>query len=261
MASELAVTISQLPAGGPDLDSEWDRIVAHVERAESDLVVLPELPFYRWLPATDEVDADRWEAAVRAHDDWIERFDELAPATVVSSRPVTRDGTRANEGFVWTAEDGYRPVHQKVHLPDEAHFWEASWYEPGPADFSPVEVGDLSVGVLICTELWAMERVREYGRAGVDVIVTPRATRRATSETWLAAGRTAAVVSGAFSLSANRSGPIGDADVEFGGQSWCFGPDGERLAVTGDDEPILTVTVDSADAERARDSYPRYALE
>lgn len=261
MVSEFNVTISQVPAGGPDCATDWSRLVTHVEQEESDLVVLPEMPFYRWVPATDNVDIDLWDTAVQAHDDWIDRLDELAPATVMSSRPVVRDGTRLNEGFVWDAETGYRPVHQKVYLPNEQDVWEASWYESGPDDFSPIELGDISVGFLICTELWAMEQVREYGREGIHFLVTPRATGRTTSEKWLAAGRTAAVVSGAFSLSANRVSNGDDNNPEFGGQSWCFDPDGNRLAITSDEDPFLTVTVNPADAEHAQDTYPRYALE
>jgi N-carbamoylputrescine amidase len=260
MATELAVTVAQAPSGETRLETDWSRLVAHVDREGSDLVVLPEMPFYRWLPATDDVDPDAWERAVRAHDEWVERFDELGPAAVMGSRPVVREGTRLNEAFVRDADDGYRPVHHKAHLPDEPGFREASWYEAGRGEFEPVEVTGVSVGVLVCTELWAMEQVRTYGREGVDCLVTPRATGAATSGKWLAAGRTAAVVAGAFSLSANRSGTEDDGPA-FAGESWCFDPDGERLAVTSADEPFATVTVDVEAARRARETYPRYAID
>jgi N-carbamoylputrescine amidase len=256
--ADFRVTISQLPAGGSEPARDWDRLVDHVTREGSDLVVLPEMPFDDWLPATDDVDPDAWDAAVRAHDESLDRFDDLAPAAVAGSRPVTREGTRLNEGFVWDTEQGYRAVHHKARLPDEAGFWEASWYDPGPEDFSPVTVAGVSVGFLICTELWAMEQARAYGRDGVHLLVTPRATEAATSEKWLAAGRTAAVVAGAFSVSANRSKV--DDGPDFAGESWCFGPDGERLGLTSDDEPFVTVVIDPADAERAQETYPRYAL-
>jgi N-carbamoylputrescine amidase len=262
MSDEFTVTVSQVPSGEDGLEADWSRLVAHVERAGSDIVVLPEMAFTRWLPATDDVNADAWAAAVRSHDDWVDRFDALSPAAVAGSRPVLRDGDRLNEAFVWDAGDGYRAAHHKAHLPDESGFWEASWYEAGSPEFEPVEVAGISVGFLVCTELWAMEQVRAYGRAGVDLLVTPRATGTATSEKWLAAGRTAAVVAGAFSLSANRSETARNGDgPTFAGESWCFHPDGDRLAVTAAGEPFATVTVDLDDARRAPDTYPRYAID
>jgi len=260
MDSEFRVTISQVPSGGTNCETEWKQLVEHVEQNHSDLVVLPEMPFYRWLPASNAVDPAEWDASVEAHDEWLTRLEALTPAVVASSRPVVRDGTPLNEGFVWSANTGYRPVHHKAYLPDEKGFWEASWYDAGPSEFSLVEVTGLSTGFLICTELWAMEQVRAYGRKGVQLIISPRATGAQTSKKWLAAGRTAAVVAGAFSVSANRA-PNDNETPEFGGQSWCFGPDGGRLALTSEKAPFRTVTINPSDAEKARETYPRYAIE
>jgi N-carbamoylputrescine amidase len=67
---------------------------------------------------------------------------------------VTRGGTRLNEGFAWSAGDGYRAVHDKVFLPNEAGYWEAGWYSPGARVFETAAVAGASVGLLICTELW-----------------------------------------------------------------------------------------------------------
>ena len=38
-------------------------------------------------------------------------------------------------------------------------------------------------------------------------------------------------------------------------------PDGDVLAVTSRSEPFATVDVDLANAERAKSTYPRYALD
>ncbi|MGF1661998.1 MAG: hypothetical protein ACFCVG_05955 [Kineosporiaceae bacterium] len=42
--------------------------------------------------------------------------------------------------------------------------------------------------------------------------------------------------------------------------SWVIGPDGDVLARTTSDEPIATVDIDLDHADRARRTYPRYAL-
>jgi len=105
-----------------------------------------------------------------------------------------------------------------------------------------------------------MERARAYGKAGAHLIVTPRATPLSTVDKWLAGGRVAAVVSGAFSLSSNRAG-AGAQGMRFGGQGWIIGPDGEALGLTSRECPIVTLDIDLNEAERAKSTYPRYVSE
>jgi len=102
-----------------------------------------------------------------------------------------------------------------------------------------------------------MERGRAYGKQGVHLLVTPRATGKPTVEKWLVGGRAAAVVSGAFSLSSNRF----SRSVDLGGQGWVVGPDGQVLAVTSRAQLFLTVSIDLEEAERAKGTYPRYMLD
>jgi N-carbamoylputrescine amidase len=160
---------------------------------------------------------------------------------------------------VWQAERGHRGLHRKSYLPNEEEFWEASWYEPGDRNFAPFEVGGIRAGFQICTELWSMEHARLYGKAGVHLIACPRGTPRETLDKWLAGGRASAVVSGAFVLSSNRFTPPG-AVPSLGGQGWVVGPEGEVLVRTSREEPFATVEVDLSEAERAKGTYPRYAI-
>ncbi len=91
------------------------------------------------------------------------------------------------------------------------------------------------------------------------MIVTPRAKERASLEKWLVAGRSAAVVSGAFCLSSNRSGE--GRNTDWGGQGWIIGPDGEVLGLTSKEQPFITVEIDLSEAECAKQTYPRYVGE
>ena len=71
------------------------------------------------------------------------------------------------------------------------------------------------MGVLLCTEIMFNERARELGRAGADLIVTPRATGM-NIHRWMVAGAMAAIVSGCYVASANRIGQTRDG-LQFGG--------------------------------------------
>lgn len=254
------VTVCEFQDDPDGFAQDWVQLVAHVKAKASNVVLLPEMPFYPWFARTQFFDPAVWQETVNAHDVWQKRFNELAPTIILGSRPVNDGNSRLNEGFVWEQGSGYLAAHRKYYLPDEEGYWEASWYHRGDGDFTSTERSSLRIGFLICTELWFMERARLYGKAGVHLIVNPRATGRGTVEKWLTCGRTAAIVSGAFALSSNRVSSERQSP-EFGGQGWIIGPDGQVLGLTSRARPFVTVEIDMSEAERAKGTYPRYVLE
>jgi N-carbamoylputrescine amidase len=257
----MRVTVCELNDDPEVFEEEWGALAAHVKDEASELVLLPEMPFYGWFPRSAQFEAAVWGEALAAHDRWLERLAELAPAAVLGSRPVERkDGQRLNEGFIWVPAGGYREAHAKHYLPDEEGFWEASWYGRGEGDFTPADCGGAHVGFAICTELWFLERARAYGRQGVHILASPRGTLLLTVEKWLVGGRAAAIAAGAYSLSSNRVSRESSWPV-FGGQGWVVSPEGEILALTSRQRPFVTVEIDLQEAERAKGTYPRYVEE
>jgi N-carbamoylputrescine amidase len=255
----LRVTVCELSCETSAFEDEWAELVTHVRERSSQLVLLPEMAFSAWFAAVRDYDIATWRRAVDAHDRWLARLIELAPATVLGTRPIDRKGSRFNEAFVWQAGQGYRGAHLKSFLPDEEEFWEASWYDAGDKNFAVSEAGGVRLGFQICTELWSMEHARLYGKQGVHLIACPRGTPHATLDKWLAGGRASAVVSGAFVLSSNRATPQGTVP-SLGGQGWLVGPESDVLARTSRRERFATVEIDLAEAERAKRTYPRYAI-
>lgn len=252
------MTVCELPDDRQAFDLAWQKLVEHVGDERSDLVILPEMPFAPWLAASPDFSPRVWDAAVESHLQWMTRLVEMTPASVISSRPVSRSGRRFNEGFVWTAEAGALPVHDKRYLPDETGFWEARWYEAGDGSFDAFDAAGVRAGLMICTDMWAINHAIEYGKAGVQIIATPRATGRPTVEKWLTGGRAVAIVSGAFSVSSNWAAAGDDGD--FGGGGWIIDPDGVPLARTSAAQPYHTLCIDLAAADAAKRTYPRYAI-
>jgi N-carbamoylputrescine amidase len=75
---------------------------------------------------------------------------------------------------------------------------------------------------------------------------------------WKAAGRVAAVNSGAFCLSSNYSNS-NKQGLKWAGTGWIIEPEGgEILGLTSNDNPLLTMEIDLSVAEKAKKTYPRY---
>lgn len=254
----MKVTVCELPNEPDALALAWDRLVEHANAERSELVVLPEMPLHRWLAHTREPRAGDWSEAVQAHERWMPRLDELSPAVVIGTRPVVERDARLNAGYVREPGGKPRTVHAKYYLPDEPGFWEASWYQRGDGEFSAARTSRGVVGFLICTELWFNHHARGYAEQGVQLLVCPRATPRASADKWVAGGRAAAVVGGAFCLSSNLAGTTCQGG-DYAGRGWVIEPEeGEVLGLTSRERPFLTVDIDPAVADRAKRTYPRY---
>jgi N-carbamoylputrescine amidase len=253
----MKITVCEMPDDPAEFEGAWARLSRHVRRDSSDLVLLPEMPFFYWFCAAPKFDPEVWKKAVHAHGEWIRRIRELGAPVVLGSGPINRGGRRLNQGFVWTKE-GVKGVHFKKYLPDEPGYYEASWYHRGRGPFTPFEVLGWKTGLMICSDLWSMANARMYGRKGVQLIAVPRATGDRSVEKWVAGGKVAAVLAGAYCASSNRIGKRGDAS--FGGRGWVIDPDGEVLGLTSGARPFVTTDIERTRADEAKKTYPRDSL-
>ena len=250
----MKATITQLDAS--KIESEWQRLKDHAAANESHLVLLPEMCFAPWFCAQATPDESTWHSAVSAHERWLQRLPELPAQIIAGSAPRDIQGKRHNIAYLWSRDTGLRWAHGKTYLPNDEGYWEAEWYDRAPVEFQAAPLDDLTVGFMICTEIWFMRHAREYGKQGAHLLLNPRSTPRHTNAKWLAGGQTAAVIAGAFCLSSNHAGQTGD--LRLGGMGWICEPDGEVLATTSEEQPFVTLDLDLALADRAKSTYPRY---
>ncbi|MDX1710570.1 MAG: carbon-nitrogen hydrolase family protein [Rhodovibrionaceae bacterium] len=252
----MKVTVCQIDNRPENLEASWQALVDHVGSVGSEFVLLPEMPFSDWLAAEEQVDGARWQKAVHDHEHWLERLPELGAQAVAGTRPALDGHRRRNRAFVH-CDGRVEDIRDKAYLPDEPWYWEASWYEPGPVDYPTFSAAGAVAGVQICTEMWFLQHARAYGEAGAQLLCVPRATPHQSIDKWLAGGRTAGVVAGAFCLSSALWNPPG-APANLGGLAWITDPEGNVLATTTPQTPAATADIDLADADAAKRSYPRY---
>lgn len=255
----MKVTVCELASAAHQFLPQWQDLLAYVKETQSELLVLPEMPFYPWLCGSEQYSAEQWQAAELAHHSYLAQLLDL-PCAVVASRPVTEESGRYNRGFL-SENAAYTEVHSKYYLPDEVGFWEASWYQPGDGKFKTFDTAQAKCGMLICTDIWFLERARQYGRAGAQLIVNPRANYPGAQDQamWQIATQAAAFSSGAWVLTSNLLPP--DADENTCAQGWIVSPDGEVVAQTCIDQPFVTYDLDLNAALEARRRYPCYVKE
>lgn len=252
--TKLKVGVCELPSDlSPDADA-WKRLCESVSREAPDLLLLNEMPFGSWIAAGSAFDETQWNESVDAHERGIQHLHDLGAKIVASTRPRTHGSLRTNEAFI-----GDEAVHTKQYFPDEEGFYEARWFDAGERHFRVASAGALRCGFLICTELMFNEHARHYGRSGAHAILVPRATGTSLDR-WLVAMRMAAIVSGSYVLSSNRSGTDANGQT-FGGHGWLIDPFGTVVATTSAASPAAFYEIDTDVVAKAQSEYPCYVRE
>lgn len=258
----MKITVCQLDPREDKIDLYLSSLKEHIISENSEFVLLPEMCFSEWLAIDKKPDPNRWTQAVERHNKYINNLSDLGAKTIVGTRPIVNNiGSRRNEAFIWTKDlNQSSPIHEKYYLPDEDGYWEHSWYDRGLKSFDTACFDSVRIGVQICTEMWFFEWARYYAASRIDLLCIPRATSHSSVDKWLAGGRTAAVCSGAYSISSNLWYPP-DHQVHCGGLGWIIDPEGNVLKTTAPDSPFATEEIDLEFSRISKSTYPRYVPE
>ena len=248
----------QWPDGLETNSSSWQTVCVDVQRAAPDILVTNELPFGPWIASSPQYDPRAAASSIALHEAGIAALNALGVASIISSRPVQCGDRLANEAFMLEAGQ-YRFLHQKHYFPAEEGWYETNWFRNGVTGFDVAEVGGIKLGVLLCTELMFNEQARGYGRNGAELIVVPRATGQSI-ESWRTACAMAALVSGCYVVSSNRTGSCAGGP-DFGGTGFAFAPDGSFLAQTSHAASLVVIDIDPGLARRQKSEYPCYVAD
>ena len=230
----MKITVCQLHNTGEALERDWNQLRAHARSHESELVLLPEMPFSPWMARSASFSAASWNAAIDAHDRFEARFREFGATSLAGTRPLDFGNGRNNAAFLWDAQHGLRTIHAKSQLENREGSWEPIWYVSSPADFTSVEIATSRSAFLIGAELASMRAVEQYARDGATLILTPRSTPASDLKQWLDVARKAAERGHVFCASSNRAPD---------GAGWIIDPEGIVIAITDEAQPYATVDV------------------
>ncbi|MBN1782961.1 acyltransferase [bacterium] len=138
---------------------------------------------------------------------------------------------------VLVGPEGHVGTYRKVHLFDE----EKDWFRPGTQGFPVWDIGPVKIGMMVCFDWIFPESVRSLALAGADLICHPA---NLVLPYCPDAMITRSIENRVFTATANRTGREargGKEPLTFIGRSQITDPKGNRLAVFGAEEEGLKI--------------------
>lgn len=275
MKTTLTICAVQQPCN-QDRQANFDYSVAKIYEASAnnaDLVVLPELHLDPYFCQNE--DYRHFDLAQPIPGPTTEALSGLAKtlgivivSTIFEKRAA---GLYHNTAVVFDKDGSLAGKYRKMHIPDDPGFYEKYYFTPGDIGFKPIETSIGKLGVLICWDQWFPEAARLMALAGAEMLIYPTAIGWDSEDTteeqqrqlnaWITIQRSHAIANGIPVVACNRIGfektPNSDAGINFWGNSFIAGPQGDILSKAGASEPqLLTCTIDKARSERVRQIWP-----
>jgi N-carbamoylputrescine amidase len=259
-----------------DRQSNLDFSIAQIYEAannNADLVVLPELHLGPYFCQNEDI--SHYELAQPIPGpatDILAQVAKKAGVVIVSTIFEKRaPGLYHNTAVVFDKDGSIAGKYRKMHIPDDPGFYEKYYFTPGDIGFKPIQTSIGKLGVLICWDQWFPEGARLMTLAGAELLIYPTAIgwdrndsqqeQQRQLDAWITIQRSHAVANGIPVIACNRVGfekaPDSDSGIEFWGNSFIAGPQGEILSQANASEiRTLTCSLDKARSERVRQVWP-----
>jgi N-carbamoylputrescine amidase len=197
---------------------------------------------------------------------------ELDIVLVASLFEKRATGLYHNTAVVFDRHEGMMGIYRKMHIPDDPGFYEKFYFTPGDLGYTPIQTSVGKLGVLVCWDQWYPEAARLMAMAGAEILIYPtaigwdktdsQAEQIRQHDAWQLVQRGHAVANSLPVIVANRTGfeasPVAnEPGIEFWGQSFIAGPQGEILAQATKDKPEnLMVEIDLQRTENVKRIWP-----
>ena len=262
-------------ACGPDPEKNFVHAVDFVRSAAKDgagIVCLPEL--FRSQYFCQAQNHDNFALAEEIPGPSTEALTKLAGelnvVIVASLFEKRRAGLYHNTAVIIDANGEMLGKYRKMHIPDDPLYHEKFYFTPGDLGFQAWKTQRGKIGVLVCWDQWYPEAARLTALRGAEILFYPTAIGwhpkekkefgKAQHSSWETIQRSHAIANGCYVAVPNRVGherPVGGDGIEFWGQSFIAGPDGEILAKGSvDQEEIVSAEIDWNRVNEQRTHWP-----
>ena len=274
--TEITVAALQLPFAEDDEQGNIEAVAALVEQAagEGAQIVLPPELFSGPYFCREEDEALFALARPTLEHPSVIAMRKLAQSlgVAIPTSFFERDGHHYYNTLAMIGPDGeLMGTYRKSHIPDGPGYEEKFYFRPGNDGFKVWDVFGTTIGVGVCWDQWYPEAARLMALAGADLLLYPTAIgwdpadepaeQQRQLDAWITIQRAHGVANGLPVLVANRTGfeqsPADDSGIQFWGNSFVCGPQGEYLAqADSDSEQILIAEVNLQRSESVRRIWP-----
>jgi N-carbamoylputrescine amidase len=273
-ADKTKVALVQMKCG-PDPKKNFShavRWIGHAVKKGAKIVCLPELFRSQYFCQTEE--HKNFELAEEIPGESTAALADLAKTVgvviIASLFEKRRAGVYHNTAAIIDADGKLLGKYRKMHIPDDPLYHEKFYFTPGDLGFQAWDTKRGKIGVCVCWDQWYPEAARLTALRGAEIIFYPTAIGWHPSEkkefgaaqhnAWETIQRSHAIANGCYVAAANRVGheaPAGGDGIEFWGQSFICGPDGEIIAKGSvDKEEIVVGEVDWGWVNEHRTHWP-----
>lgn len=180
-------------------------------------------------------------------------------------------GLYHNTAVVLERDGSIAGLYRKMHIPDDPAYYEKYYFTPGDLGFNPIETSLGRLGVLVCWDQWYPEAARIMALRGADILIYPTAIGTESTDTldeqqrqleaWRTVQQGHAVANNLPVIAVNRVGHESDPSgrtngIQFWGNSFIAGQQGELLCTLGTEEAVACVEVDLKRTEHVRRWWP-----
>jgi len=180
-------------------------------------------------------------------------------------------GLYHNTAVVFEKDGTIVGKYRKMHIPDDPGFYEKFYFTPGDQGFIPIQTSVGKLGVMICWDQWYPEGARIMALKGAEILIYPTAIGWDSSdseteqskqlEAWKTIQRSHAVANNIHVVAVNRVGfeaaPSNQTNgINFWGNSFIYGPQGEELWRADQEEASVTIEIDKGQTETVRRWWP-----
>lgn len=262
--------------GSADAKVNRENIAVKVRKLAADgaqLIVNQELHDGLYFCQTENVDTCGQAVAIPSEStDFYSHLAKETGTVIVTSLFERRaPGLYHNTAVVFEKDGSIAGKYRKMHIPDDPAYYEKFYFTPGDMGFEPIDTSLGRLGVLVCWDQWYPEAARLMALRGAEILIYPTAIGWESSDTpeeqarqqdaWITVQRGHAVANGLPVVTVNRVGyekdPSGvTGGIQFWGNSFVAGPQGEFLFRAGVDEETAIIDVDMHRCEQVRRWWP-----
>jgi len=260
---------------GPESEQNFSRAIEFIRDAAkggAKIICLPELFRSQYFCQTEDHKnfALAEEVPGRSTSVLEDVARELSVVIIASLFEKRTAGVYHNTAVIIDANGKLLGKYRKMHVPDDPLYHEKFYFTPGDLGFQAWKTAQGDIGVCVCWDQWYPEAARLTALRGAEIIFYPTAIGWHPSEkkefgsaqysAWETIQRSHAIANGCYVATANRVGheaPAGGDGIEFWGQSFVAGPDGEIIAKgLVDREEIVIADIEWARVNEHRTHWP-----